>query len=51
MNDDEEEVESDDEDEEEAYYRRWAHLSCVLGQLKREKQTKSWTQAQFGPGL
>lgn len=51
MNHEDEERISDDEDEEDMYYRRWAHLSCVLGQLKREKQTKNWAQAQFGPGL
>lgn len=45
MNNEDEERMSDDEDEEDMYYRRWAHLSCVLGQLKREKQTKHWSQA------
>ena len=35
MKDDEED--DDDEDEEELYFRRQAHLSCLLTQLKREK--------------
>lgn len=51
MNNEDDEEMSDDEDEEDMYYRRWTHLSCVLGQLKREKQTKHWSQSQFGPGL
>ena len=32
----------DDEDEEESNYRSWTHLTCVITQLKREKQTKTW---------
>jgi hypothetical protein len=46
MNEDEEN--DSDEDEEDLFFRRQAHLSCLLTQLKREKQSKQWTQAQFG---
>lgn len=49
MNNDDDDQYSD-EDEEDLYFRRQAHLSCLLGQLKREKQSKNWSQSQGGPG-
>lgn len=33
----------EDEDEEDMFFRRQAHLSCLLRQLKREKQSKHWS--------
>ena len=41
INDDEDNY--SDEDEEDLHFRRQAHLSCLVCQLKREKQSKSWT--------
>lgn len=32
-------------------YRRWSHLSCLLSQLRYEKQSKSWLQGQFSAGI
>lgn len=41
-----EEEECQDEDDE--TFRRQAHLSCLLSQLKREKQSKYWAQSVNG---
>ena len=35
-----------DEDDDEPTFGRLAHLSCLLNQLKREKQGKHWIQMQ-----
>ena len=47
----EDEGQYSDEDQEDLRFRRQAHLSCLLCQLKREKQSKNWSQAVGGPGV